>query len=91
MIYRIPLLYLVMINAVTFLAMWWDKRKAVRNQWRVAEVTLQLLGIIGGAIGILSGMYKLRYKTKKMSFLAVAVVGLIISLIIYWIVGIQYI
>jgi uncharacterized membrane protein YsdA (DUF1294 family) len=91
MIYWFPLLYLVMINAVTFLAMWWDKRKAVRNQWRVAEVTLQLLGIIGGAIGILSGMYKLRYKTKKMSFLAVAVVGLIISLIIYWIVGIQYI
>jgi uncharacterized membrane protein YsdA (DUF1294 family) len=48
MIYWFPLLYLVMINAVTFLAMWWDKRKAVRNQWRVAEVTLQLLGIIGG-------------------------------------------
>jgi len=91
MIYWFPLLYLVVINAVAFLAMWWDKRKAVKNQWRVAEVTLQLLGIIGGAIGILGGMYKFRHKTKKMSFLAAAIVGLIISLIIYWIVGIQYI
>jgi uncharacterized membrane protein YsdA (DUF1294 family) len=70
--------------------MWRDKRKAVKNRWRVSEVTLQLIGIIGGAIGILAGMYKLRHKTKKRSFQIGAVIGLIASLIIYWFIGIQY-
>jgi len=85
------MLYLIIINVVAFLAMWWDKKKAVQNEWRVAEATLYVLAIIGGAVGILGGMYKLRHKTKKRSFLGVAVFGFIISIIIYWFVGMQYI
>jgi uncharacterized membrane protein YsdA (DUF1294 family) len=89
-LYWLPILYLIIINIIAFLAMWQDKKKAVKNQWRVSEVTLQLIGIIGGAIGILSGMYKLRHKTKKRSFQVGVVIGLIVSLIIYWFIGIQY-
>ena len=89
-LYWIPIIYLIIINIVAFLAMWWDKRQAVQNEWRVAEVTLHLLGIIGGAIGIFGGMYKFRHKTNKRSFQGIAVFGLIISLIIYWFIGLQY-
>jgi uncharacterized membrane protein YsdA (DUF1294 family) len=80
-----------MINIVAFLAMWWDKRKASQNGWRVAEATLHILGILGGALGIIGGMYRFRHKTQKRSFQAIAIVGLIISFIIYWIIVTQYI
>ena len=90
-LYWTPILYLIIINIVSFSAMWWDKRKAVQREWRVSEVTLYVLGIIGGAVGIFGGMYKLRHKTKKRSFQGVAIFGLIISLAIYWFIGIQYV
>ena len=90
-LFYLPVIYIVAINLVTFLAMWWDKRKASQNGWRVAEATLHILGILGGALGIISGMYRFRHKTQKRSFQAIAIVGLIISLIIYWIIVTQYI
>jgi uncharacterized membrane protein YsdA (DUF1294 family) len=89
-LYWFPILYIIIINIVAFLAMWWDKRKAVKHQWRVAEITLQVLGFAGGAVGILGGMYKLRHKTQKRTFQAGAFAGLIFSLILYWLIGIQY-
>jgi uncharacterized membrane protein YsdA (DUF1294 family) len=91
LLYWFPILYIIIINVLAFFAMWWDKRKAVKHQWRVAELTLQLLGMIGGAVGILGGMYKLHHKTQKRTFQAGALVGLVISLLIYWFIGIQYI
>ena len=70
--------------------MWWDKRKAAKQDWRVSEVTLFILGFIGGALGIIIGMYRFRHKTQKRSFQAVTLFGLIISSIIYWLVGTWY-
>ncbi|MDH4214885.1 MAG: DUF1294 domain-containing protein [Candidatus Thorarchaeota archaeon] len=90
-LYLMPMLYLIMINIIAFIAMWWDKRKAAHREWRVAEATLYVLGIIGGAVGIFGGMYKLHHKTKKRSFQGVALFGLIISLVIYWYIGMQYV
>jgi uncharacterized membrane protein YsdA (DUF1294 family) len=71
--------------------MWWDKRKATKNDWRVSEGTLFIIGIIGGAVGIFGGMYKFRHKTQKRSFQAFAILGLLISLIIYWLVATMYV
>ena len=89
-LYFLPALYLVFINIITFLLMWWDKRKAVKQDWRVSEATLLIIGFIGGAIGIFCGMYRFRHKTQKRSFQAFAIIGLVISLIIYWFVGMLY-
>ncbi|MFW9849708.1 MAG: DUF1294 domain-containing protein [Candidatus Thorarchaeota archaeon] len=79
-----PIVYIFLINLISFLAMWWDKRKASKQEWRVAEATLHIIGCIGGAVGIFVGMYRFRHKTQKRSFQALAVIGLIVSLIIYW-------
>ena len=87
----IPLVYIVVINIIAFFAMWWDKRKASQNVWRVAEATLHVIGFMGGAVGIFGGMYKFRHKTQKRDFQAIAVVGLIVSLVIYWFIGNVYI
>lgn len=89
-LFWVPIFYVVIINIVAFLAIWWDKRKASQHEWRVAEATLYILGFLGGAIGIIGGMFRFRHKTQKKSFQAIAVLGIFVSLIIYWFVGTQY-
>ena len=89
-LYYLPIIYILLINIVAFSAMWWDKRKASQHEWRVAEATLHILGILGGALGIISGMYRFRHKTQKKSFQAITILGLIVSFIIYWMIITQY-
>ena len=89
-LYWVPFFYVLIINIAAFLAMWWDKRKASQREWRVAEATLYILGFLGGAIGIIGGMLRFRHKTQKKSFQAIAALGIVISLIIYWFVGTLY-
>lgn len=62
------IIYLVMINIITFLAMWIDKRKAKYGKWRISENTLLLLVVLGGGIGGIAGMYIFRHKTQKAKF-----------------------
>ena len=89
--YYLPIIYILLINILAFSAMWWDKRKAAQHEWRVAEATLHILGILGGALGIIGGMFRFRHKTQKRSFQAITIIGLIVSFVIYWIIVTQYI
>ncbi len=60
--------YILIINLIGFLAMYIDKRRAKRNEWRIKEGTLLSIGLLGGGIGAMIGMYKFRHKTKKLKF-----------------------
>lgn len=60
--------YVLCINLIGFLAMYIDKRKAKRNEWRIKEGTLMSIALLGGGIGGIIGMYKFRHKTKKLKF-----------------------
>lgn len=62
------LIYLIMINLVTFFAIWLDKKKAKKGKWRISEASLMTLVLLGGGIGGIIGMYKFRHKTKKAKF-----------------------
>jgi uncharacterized membrane protein YsdA (DUF1294 family) len=46
----------------------WDKRRARREGWRVAESTLHLLALLGGWPGALVGQRPFRHKTRKIPF-----------------------
>ena len=61
--------YLLLINAAAFMLMLVDKRKAIKNRWRIPERTLILSAAFGGSIGALLGMYTFRHKTKHFSFI----------------------
>ena len=63
------LIYLILINALTFVLMLVDKFKAKRNLWRIPEKVLFLSAILGGSIGALAGMYLVRHKTKHLQFI----------------------
>lgn len=80
----ITVVYLTLINILALLTMWWDKRRSRNDGWRVSEVTLLVMGFIGGAIGLILGMFSFRHKTRKRFFQFLTILGLIISLIIYW-------
>ena len=60
--------YLLVINAVTFLAYGLDKAQAKSHRWRTPEKTLWFLALIGGSLGALLAMNQFRHKTKKLSF-----------------------
>jgi uncharacterized membrane protein YsdA (DUF1294 family) len=78
-------IYLVIINFLALMTMWWDKRRAKNDGWRVSEATLLIMGFVGGAIGLIIGMFGFRHKTRKRTFQVVSIIGLVVSLLFYWI------
>lgn len=68
MIYKITIVYLFVINVITFLIYGIDKQKAKKDKWRVPERVLFLFSFLGGSIGALSGMKVFRHKTQKWKF-----------------------
>lgn len=60
--------YLLIINALSFLLMLADKRKAQKKLWRIPESTLLTAAAFGGSIGMLIGMYTWRHKTRHLKF-----------------------
>ncbi|HSQ87825.1 DUF1294 domain-containing protein [Romboutsia sp.] len=62
------LVYLFIINIISFIAMFIDKQRAINHKWRISEYTLMSLAIVGGSFGSIFGMYIFRHKTKKIKF-----------------------
>ncbi len=75
------IIYLIVINLITFLSMYIDKRKAKYGKWRIPEQTLLILAIIGGSIGGIVGMYTFRHKTKKLRFTIIFPLILILQVV----------
>jgi uncharacterized membrane protein YsdA (DUF1294 family) len=61
---------LLLLNGCACIVMGWDKRAAKRGAERIPEASLFLLAALGGAAGVLAGMYLFRHKTRHASFLA---------------------
>lgn len=61
-------LYIIIINFITFVIFGIDKQKAVKNKWRISENTLIGFAIIGGSAGALLGMRCFHHKTRKKKF-----------------------
>lgn len=53
---HIALIYLAVINVVTFFMYGIDKWKAKKSKWRIREAALLGLAVLGGSIGAWLGM-----------------------------------
>ena len=62
------LVYLLSVNALGFVLMLSDKKKAQKNHYRIPERTLILTAIVGGSLGCYLGMQLFRHKTKHPLF-----------------------
>lgn len=63
--HKYVLIYLGIINVVTFIAFAIDKLNAIGHRSRIRIVTLLGLAFMGGSLGGLLAMYLLHHKTKK--------------------------
>ena len=82
------LIYLLAVNAVTFIVYGIDKYKAKHAKWRISEATLLLLAAIGGSIGAWCGMKIWHHKTMHKKFkYGVPVIFLLQLALAVWIIN----
>lgn len=62
------LLYLLIINIISFIVCYADKRAAIKHKSRVPEKRLFAFALLGGAVGMLLGMLFFRHKTRQWRF-----------------------
>ena len=65
---KMLVLYLAVINIISFVAMRIDKKRAKKHKYRISEGFLIALSIFGGAVGSLIGMVVYKHKTSKKKF-----------------------
>ena len=83
---KLMVIYLVIINAITFFVYGIDKWKAKRSKWRISEATLLGLAVIGGSVGAFLGMKVWHHKTMHKKFLyGIPIIILLQIVMIIWI------
>ena len=60
--------YLLVVNLITFFLYGIDKRRAVRKAWRIPESVLIGFAAIGGSVGAFLAMLLFRHKTQHKKF-----------------------
>ncbi len=77
------LIWLPLVNLVTFAAYRYDKQVAEIRPKRIPELNLLLPILLGGAVGAWAGMYtRPRHKTNKLLFKLAVWLGLAIYLMV---------
>ena len=99
---HIALIYLAVINVVTFFMYGIDKwrstsgrllptgrKKAKKSKWRIREAALLGLAVLGGSIGTWLGMQVWHHKTqhKKFKYGVPAIIIIQLALIVYFIIS----
>lgn len=65
---QLILIYLWAINVFAFFLYGIDKWKAKRSKWRIPEMTLLSIAVIGGSVGAWIGMKVWHHKTMHKKF-----------------------
>ncbi len=78
------IVYFVSINLISFFLMAIDKYRAIKNSYRIPEKVLLFSSFIGGAFGMLLGMYLFHHKTRKLKFKLVYLFFIIWIIVIYY-------
>ena len=86
---HVVLIYLAVINVVTFFMYGIDKWKAKNSKWRIRETALLGLAVLGGSIGAWLGMKVWHNKTqhKKFKYGVPAIIIVQLALMVYFIIS----
>ena len=82
---HIVLIYLVIINVVSFFIYGFDKWKAKKSKMRIRETALLGLAVLGGSIGAWLGMKVWHHKTlhKKFKYGVPTIIIIQLAIIVY--------
>ncbi len=80
MTYYVGILFLW--NLLTFVMYALDKRRAIKNQWRISEKMLLFMSLCLGGFGALLAGKLLRHKTKKWYFVVSWYVGVALTVLV---------
>lgn len=84
--HQIVIIYLIVVNVVTFFVYGIDKWKSKRDKWRIPEAQLLGLAVIGGSIGAWAGMkvwhHKTMHKKFKYGVPAILIIQIILAILI---------
>ena len=87
---KILMIYLGIINVITFLAFAIDKLHAIKGKRRIRIITLLGLAFVGGSAVALLGMYTLRHKTKVDYFtVGVPLIMIMQALVVFFVMNIR--
>lgn len=92
---QVPIIYIVLINALAFLAMGIDKKRSTkRHKWRISEAAFFVMALFGGSIGCMCGMYLFHHKTMKPAFQygmpAILILQVLIALILFFLTPLKF-
>lgn len=76
------LIYLIIINIISFILMIFDKKQAIRKKYRIPETSLIIISFLGGSIGTLLGMIIAHHKTRKPKFIILIPISILITILI---------
>ncbi len=78
--------YLIIINFISFILVAIDKRKAIKNKYRISEKIFFIFSFIGGSLGTLLGMFQFHHKTKKLKFLIGIPILLLFNILVLYLI-----
>ena len=75
-------IYYTLINLISFSMFFIDKRKAIKNRYRISEIALLMSELLGGCFGGYLSMNLFHHKTKKVKFHFVSIFSIILHIYI---------
>lgn len=63
-------IWLVVINIAGFIICAVDKRRAIKNKWRIPEKSIFMAALLGGSPGTYISLLLFHHKTKHLRFMA---------------------
>lgn len=74
--------YYIIINLVLYLMMVIDKKRAIKDAWRIPEKNMFLAAVLGGGLGGLCAMVFKHHKNRHMDFILVFTMTSILHMVV---------
>ena len=89
--YKELITYLVAINLLGIIVIVADKKKAIKGKYRIPELDLWIIALLGGSLGTYIAMKIVRHKTKHKNFMIgipiIIIIQLVTSILAYIFLG----